>query len=406
MPFDEFEEIFTLQAYLNKLTDDKIKSTVEYIKSLKYFFSKENSKFIANEIKSAALARYKNMDVYVKLIKELIAIFPEFEEIVFDNLVFLLSPEYAVNHFHSNVLLRKCVKAKIFDFKKVLNFINLLEDKNVRCHLSIFLSSFYLELKRLNPGILDRFTKYHDPHALVFYGMLSNAKARTESQVDCWNEYGVYPNSVEYFLFFDDVDSLIAVSTFPDFDIFTGAGYTQHSIYTQSIPDYNLLNMAAYFGSVKCFKYLFQKYPPNVNKSLFASACAGGNFEIIHLAEQRDKDYKSGVFYATKFRHLDVFKWIVDKNTRLNSRDLTNTLAMACTYNNLLVVADLSEWADAHDMSEFSDCPTWRSSLLHGHEIMTMCLCFAQKEILKYCFYQFSPAAKRIVKQHFKALKK
>ncbi|OHT06598.1 hypothetical protein TRFO_25345 [Tritrichomonas foetus] len=72
-----------------------------------------------------------------------------------------------------------------------------------------------------------------------------------------------------------------------------------------------LLEIAAFFGAVKCFKY-FLLNNDKVSFILAKYAVAGGNTEIIHICAQNKCIFVHTLNIAVKYHRFKVFNWIVE----------------------------------------------------------------------------------------------
>ena len=80
--------------------------------------------------------------------------------------------------------------------------------------------------------------------------------------------------------------------------------------YINKEPSY--FEYAAFYGSVKIFKYLVSnKISPSNNLAFFA--VAGGNFEIIHICEQINCDFTNAINAALLFHQKDIFNYLVNQ---------------------------------------------------------------------------------------------
>ncbi|OHT09025.1 hypothetical protein TRFO_22173 [Tritrichomonas foetus] len=81
---------------------------------------------------------------------------------------------------------------------------------------------------------------------------------------------------------------------------------------------YNFIEYAAFYGAVKCFKFLLKNMAPISHKKkdnlLGKCAIAGGNFEIIHLCQQEKSSFLCCLEYAIKYHKNDVAEWLIDNN--------------------------------------------------------------------------------------------
>lgn len=405
MLINELSPLCELQSLLCDLTTETVPKVADAIKGMTYFYSKEKSYFIANEIKMAAASRTLRMRPYAQLIKVLIAEFPEFKEVMFQNLIFLFPPDHVSNHHMVNAFIRCCIREKIFDIKQILSFIDLLFEKNCRMHLSEFLVSFITEVNQYNPKLIPKFLEYRDPWAMTFSAISSAFKVKSKEELQSYVDKGYYPGTAEAAIIEDNIEALIMLAKDKNFNLFDGGYKSQMSVYNNDVPNFSLLNMAAYLGSIKCFKFIYQFVVKQKPDGLLASACAGGNFEIIHLAEERDKDYIQSLYYAAKFKHVNVFMWLLERSGKLDLKIIWNLLALGGTYNIYFIATSFSKYCTAADFSEFSNMPTWRSAILHGNEAFALLIISEKPGLLKYMYHSLTPFAKSLVRKYFKQLK-
>lgn len=95
-----------------------------------------------------------------------------------------------------------------------------------------------------------------------------------------------------------------------------------------------LISCAAFFGSIKCFKYLLLNHASlsrrdERKKSIATFAVSGGNVEIIRILEQEKIDFDDTIKDSVIFYHFDIFEWIrVTKFTEdLDSYNITQMCA-------------------------------------------------------------------------------
>lgn len=76
----------------------------------------------------------------------------------------------------------------------------------------------------------------------------------------------------------------------------------------ESLP--TLIEFAAFFGSIKCFKFLYQKVPDLPN-TIANFAVAGGNYEIIHLCEQKHAIFgNESLMISIRFFQSDLSSYL------------------------------------------------------------------------------------------------
>ena len=111
----------------------------------------------------------------------------------------------------------------------------------------------------------------------------------------------------------DDVDSLQKLSSNPKIHISEERVFIKldNSFRCKKIePECNAIECAAFYGSLKCFKFLLLNIKLN-SENLAKYAIAGGNPEIIHICEQQKCNFKDTLDIAIAFHHNDIVQWIV-----------------------------------------------------------------------------------------------
>lgn len=100
------------------------------------------------------------------------------------------------------------------------------------------------------------------------------------------------------------------------------------------------LNMSAFFGSLKCFKFILLNEDESdlINDDLMRDAIFGKNVEIIRIVKQKtqNKMNKELVNYAIATHQNEIAQWIIDDNNELK----LNSFIEACLYSNNLEMID------------------------------------------------------------------
>ena len=86
--------------------------------------------------------------------------------------------------------------------------------------------------------------------------------------------------------------------------------YEKHSFVESK--EISLIDYAAFFGSIKCFKFLLLNGADLSNTGKYA--VAGGNLEIIHLCEQNNISFIEADEAAIEFHRNDIFYYLYDNN--------------------------------------------------------------------------------------------
>jgi len=121
-------------------------------------------------------------------------------------------------------------------------------------------------------------------------------------------KYGFRFDSIEYCLKYDDYDGFMAKVAYNDStnDVllkWNEFEWSKHQI------DLDMLSFSAYFGSIKCFKYLFIK---SKNDHVLATQCAicSGSYDIIHMCIPHIPKYYSFGVLPLEYCRYDLYKWL------------------------------------------------------------------------------------------------
>ncbi|OHT14527.1 hypothetical protein TRFO_15042 [Tritrichomonas foetus] len=110
----------------------------------------------------------------------------------------------------------------------------------------------------------------------------------------------------------DDCDKFQNICSSPAFKLnsrIESIGITKIMPNPQENP--TLIEYAAFFGSIKIFKYLLI-HIDSLPQSLVLYAVSGGNIEILHLCEQHNCSFNDCIKYAVKYRHYDMISWLIE----------------------------------------------------------------------------------------------
>ena len=122
---------------------------------------------------------------------------------------------------------------------------------------------------------------------------------------------GVNPSNIAKAIRIDDVEKLQEISSQNNFDFnqkIEPSLYERFSFVNEE--NVSLIDYAAFFGSIKCFKFLLLNGSNLTNSGKFA--VAGGNIEIINLCEQNQSSFKGSFEAGIEFHRNDIFRYIYD----------------------------------------------------------------------------------------------
>lgn len=110
----------------------------------------------------------------------------------------------------------------------------------------------------------------------------------------------------------DDIDLFKTMfGTTSSFSINKLFGSNENEFRTFANQDVTMLEYAAFYGSYKIFKFLFDQKGIQYSDKLPMFAVAGGNFEIVKLCA--DQFFDDCPALAVKFHRWDIFEWLIDQ---------------------------------------------------------------------------------------------
>lgn len=206
-------------------------------------------------------------------------------------------------------------------------------------HPKLIMSAIYL-LQKIQKNLLPKlfphfqypylnYRKYHYPDNFVCYysllGILSNLfyKSFLFAFLDEWTikiivTYLKFYNKISIYnaLINDDIEYLQSIRSKKNIDLSELFNFP-FCVKDKFIESATLLQYSAFFGSIKCFKYLIMN-TANINfKKLLEYSIAGGNMDIIHITEMQSDDNtitqnKELLKIAIKYMQNDLIEYIVE----------------------------------------------------------------------------------------------
>lgn len=215
--------------------------------------------------------------------------------------------------------LRSLYDEKIIDRDEIIQIIKMDTEIKAETDYS-FTSKTYI----INADIMVFFAKEKyeiDPEDFMktlqsnYMFRIDNKQNELNQYVDHWDQYEkdinahYDPNCLYGAIFRDDAEALQRItSQQQDFDydqqikriLFEKSKYLNNA---------SLASIAAFFGSLKCFRFL-------VLQQADVSQCAkyaimGGNSEIIRLVKQNGGNFEDKYYVAVEFHRHDIFKWLL-----------------------------------------------------------------------------------------------
>ncbi|OHT16377.1 hypothetical protein TRFO_13226 [Tritrichomonas foetus] len=193
--------------------------------------------------------------------------------------------------------------------------------KNTIVPNSIFYT-FYQELLQKKCSLNNEYAKITLlPSSFDVLGIYGEA-IRVHDLSEVFENHGKFldftPRIIFQFLKNDDVDALQRIED--DDYIYEKVVFCFNS-FNENIISMSCFDVAAFYGSVKCFKYLLINFPVHFNVNII-NAILGQNIEIIRLCIQNGvdlhADYPIELEAAILTRNLELFIWVSESSKYQN----------------------------------------------------------------------------------------
>ena len=333
---EETQQLLELQKMLTDINKDNVKKV-----SVSIF----NSSYSKNEVK------------FQELIHEIICIvmlFPETFQVIAE-LLYLLNnlipknlklKEYLLQELHIPAflilrkvshfyLLKKCFQIGLFSFDDIKKFFDSYSFKSQEKFVlfMFFAKEFYNYDSSLYDSIIKGLKRPHLPsYEEEYLNNMDKYEKDNFKLLDELTEEGCTKDSLMYIIIHDDVDSLQEYSTNKSFNpnqtitsFFFPCEYIARKL--------SLIQICAFFRSVKCFKFLYLNGADLGQVANFA--VAGGDLELVRIAEQNQKSgFVNSPIAAVEFRRNEIFDWLELTHYELIEEKEQSTFFAAVTKNN------------------------------------------------------------------------
>lgn len=102
-----------------------------------------------------------------------------------------------------------------------------------------------------------------------------------------------------------------------------------------------LMDFAAYYGSIKIFKFLFLSKEAKYSDIINCFAVAGGNTEIIHICETISNNYEICLNVSVQFHKNDIYDWLImNKNAEPDLECLLSSIR----FHNMILFIDIIDF--------------------------------------------------------------
>ncbi|EAY17683.1 ankyrin repeat protein, putative [Trichomonas vaginalis G3] len=286
-------------------------------------------------------------------------------------------------------MIYKLVEAK---YASISELLSLFENDTI----------FYLwlapEIEEINPGSfmeLKNVNKYLLQKKKSFFE--NNFKLLKDYRLGQGNE-----DALADILRNDDIDALQVCFTNPNFDINKTIQFSIFfkEFFLQRKP--SLIQIAAYYKSVKCFNFLRLNEADLMKEDSFGRkltyfAVAGGDLKIIDICEESELDFTGVLNVCVQFHNLELLKWLIEvkkikgieeailescldndiecldylikKSTNINvvNDKNSNAFHLACARNNFMIIKLLNHYDVDPNLLNVNDVTPLMLAILRNH---------------------------------------
>lgn len=251
-----------------------------------------------------------------------------------------------------------------FDKRSILNLYPFETFKYFILHFSD------LKLVQLEPNKMIEAHQYFSPEMGFIFHRKTTDDFSNEEEFYKFRREGKNQRQICNIIRNDDITSLqnlLSTTTINLNDTITPSLFERFEIINQK--DATFIEYAAFFGSIKIFKFLIMNkviIPSNLAKF----AIAGGNYEIIHLCEEKNLSFDDCLSIAIQYKQDEIVEYL------LNNYELTSDLYEIAfkSFNCGIIhriIFDLFEFNDGSEKDELIT-KIIKNSIISGHISIVM----------------------------------
>ena len=306
----------------------------------------------------ADIASMKDTEIY-KILEDDISFLESFLSL---QEIPLNTPECNAKAGDFNAIFLSYIQRKSHDYHWLLKLLFTLASIRPKL-IGIFptlLNSFYSVYSAEKDEIIQYIMEFTDevPYPLLLYILRKNYKHNPDGKIDT-KYFDLFPDDdIINAIYHDDYDTLYSILLSKhdfNFDevIDEDESYAYENLLrlTNFSFDYTLLDIAALFGSVKCFKYIFLNME-SIPESTALYAIQGGSIEIVQILNQKDIDFSECFNLSIRYHQYELAEWIL-----LNCDSYDTPLSGCLLYYNFKAFLYYSNHYDLTDQHANDNYP-------------------------------------------------
>jgi ankyrin repeat protein len=379
-----------MQDLLLNLTTDNLDGAKDEILRSTWIHDEKGIRQLAAAFRLTASIRISLMALLASLLQKLRSAASP------DNLVELLRQTILTEIFRSFAYIKpfpnessnfaflyRCFRSEAFDISELDHHIGIImSDSAYRRSVSWFFGYFAPEMYHFNADHANRMlvaiehavNQRHFPQVFkTFLDRLPEFRAKKWKNLRSAREIFKHQSTLLSRIREDDVDGLLKASQSPLFSVETRIHSSLHlpTSYLQNFP--TLIQVAAFFGSVRCFRFLQMngaelRCTDYNSLTLPQFAVAGGNLEIVRACEQWGLSFFGTLHTSIKFHRDELFDWFMltpPPDSDLDA-DGETPLHAACESNNLYAIHRLLDGGADPDALSYRGWTPLRLAIRRG----------------------------------------
>ena len=167
----------------------------------------------------------------------------------------------------------------------------------------------------------------------AYYLFLKSEKENNFEKTTFLMNYGYEKDSIEYDIKYDNIEHFCPLFAFCKLSYKTLFKKSFFDSYEFFKNDFSIIDAAAFYGSIKIFKFLIQNVDDflDLRQRLLYSAICGGNTEIIKYLYIKIQNALHSPKYATLFYRNVIFDWLEG----IETSDFSTVMSTSCRANNI-----------------------------------------------------------------------
>lgn len=308
-----YEILSNFQDYLSNLSSDNLKDTIHFIENHSNFFFNNHSSaifFFFNILRTSQF-NFKIFELYL-------------------NLCIIFKSQLEASGTTENELLIICIEfpnsINYFFGQNFFNIQSIIELSTIYIDLFInFLPEIeYYDHEYANLRVKSILSNQNFQHEISLYEFV---RANPKKHI-LYRNLNYHPSLLHKSIRDDDYETFQKILSRNNYSINHKIEYSRYERSKTIEKELSLIQIAAIYGSLIIFKFLWFQKRININKNLLSYAYYGSNYEIIHLCEQRCS-YHHVYIQPFLFHHNDLLNYYIENygnNIHENNQAIKNIL--------------------------------------------------------------------------------